>query len=135
GDLNGDGIEDLVVGKIGGPADLILGFATGSTPQTITFAGLNNATLGAAPFTVSATASSGRAVSLASATPTVCTVAGTLVTLVTRGSCTIIASQPGNATYAAAQTVVQSFNVVQPQSISFGPLSDVPLTSGSVSVT
>jgi MYXO-CTERM domain-containing protein len=44
-------------------------------------------------------------------TPAVCTVSGTTVTLVAIGTCSIAADRPGNATYAAAPTVVQSFSV------------------------
>jgi hypothetical protein len=41
----------------------------------------------------------------------VCTVSGTTVTLLTVGTCTIVASQAGNATYAAAPSVSRSFTV------------------------
>jgi hypothetical protein len=79
--------------------------------QTITFGALSNQTLGTPPFTVSATASSGFAVSFASATTAVCTVSGSTVTLVAAGTCTIKATQPGNANWAAATPVNQSFQV------------------------
>lgn len=56
--------------------------------------------------TLSATADSGLAVSFASATPEVCTVTGTTLNLVSMGNCSIVAQQPGDATYApATQTV------------------------------
>jgi hypothetical protein len=51
------------------------------------------------------------AVSFASLTPAGCTVSGTSATLVSSGTCIIQASQPGNATYAAATPVPQSFSV------------------------
>ncbi len=79
--------------------------------QTITFGALPNQAFGAAPFTVSATASSGLAVSFGSATPAVCTVSGATVTLVATGACTIHAVQPGNDDWAAATPVNQSFQV------------------------
>ena len=78
--------------------------------QTITFGGLPNVTLGVAPFTISATASSGLAVSFASSTPVVCTVSGSQVTVVAVGTCTIQATQAGNTKYAAATPVTQSFS-------------------------
>jgi uncharacterized protein (TIGR03437 family) len=82
------------------------------TAQTITFNALPDQTLGAAPFTIAATATSGLAVTFASLTASICTVNGTTVTLVAVGTCTIQASQPGDgATYAAATPVTQSFNV------------------------
>ncbi len=79
--------------------------------QTITFGALSNQAFGTAPFTISATASSGLAVSFASTTPAVCTVSGATVTLVAAGTCTVQATQAGNANYAAATPVNQSFQV------------------------
>lgn len=104
-----------------------------SQSQTITFGPLSAVTLGAAPFTLTATASSGLAVSFASTTSAVCTVAGNTVTLVAAGTCSITASQPGNAGFQAAAPVTQSFAVnagsaASPQTITFAPLPDV--TSG-----
>ena len=79
--------------------------------QTITFGSLTNQTLGTAPFTLSATASSGLSVSFASTTTSVCTVSGTTATLVAAGTCTIQATQAGNANYSAATPISQSFQV------------------------
>ena len=90
--------------------------------QTITFGALSNQTFGAAPFTVSATASSGLLVNFASLTTLVCTISGSTVTLVSSGTCTIQASQTGNASYAAAPNVNRSFSVTQAaQTLSFAP--------------
>jgi hypothetical protein len=80
-------------------------------PQTITFAALSNQVLGTPPFTISAAAASGLPVTFASSTTTVCTVSGVTVTLVAAGMCSITASQPGNASYAAATPVTRSFTV------------------------
>jgi hypothetical protein len=91
--------------------------------QTITFGALPNQTFGAAPFTVGATASSGLAVSFGSTTPAVCTVSGATVTLAAAGTCTIKAAQAGNANWAAAVPVNQSFQVTRAsQTITFGAL-------------
>jgi hypothetical protein len=79
--------------------------------QTITFGALSNKPLGTAPFAVSATASSGLAVTFASTTTTVCTVSGDTLTLVAVRRCTIHATQPGNTDYAAATPVNQSLQV------------------------
>ena len=65
--------------------------------------------LGSAPFSVGATASSGLTVGFASNSLTICTVSGTTVTLVAAGTCSLTASQAGNATYAAAAPVTQTF--------------------------
>ena len=101
--------------------------------QTITFGAISNMVLGSAPFTLSATASSGLAVSFASTTTSVCTVSGTTATLVAVGTCTIQATQVGNAAYAAATPVSQSFQVTQQslmsQTIAFGALSNIALGS------
>jgi uncharacterized protein (TIGR03437 family) len=101
------------------------------TPQTITFGPLSNLTYPVAPFTLSATASSGLAVSLASSTPTVCTVSGATVTIRGVGTCSIIASQPGNTIYSPAASITQSFSVTLPadQGPSILPAGIVPLYS------
>jgi hypothetical protein len=80
--------------------------------STIVFAALPDVVLGVPPFGVSATASSGLAVSLASSTPAVCTLNGSnVVTVINTGTCSITASQAGNANYAAAVPVIRTFTV------------------------
>jgi hypothetical protein len=113
GDFNGDGIEDLAtVNAADDSVMVLLGFVVGSKSQTITFGPLSNVTNGVAPFPIGATSNSGLTVSFAS-TSGVCSVAGTTVTIYQAGTCTIFASQAGNATYAPAATVSQSFTVSQ----------------------
>jgi hypothetical protein len=100
-------------------------FQVGRESQTITFGALSNQTYGTAPFTISATASSGLTVSLSSTTLGVCSLSGTTVTLVATGTCRIVATQAGSADYKAAALVSQSFQVTQgSQTITFGALSD-----------
>ncbi len=77
--------------------------------QTITFGPLADKTEGNPDFNVSATASSGLAVSFSASGS--CTVAGTLVHLTSFGSCTITASQAGNTSYNTATSVQQSFTI------------------------
>jgi hypothetical protein len=107
--------------------------------QTITFGALSNEAFGSSPFLVSASASSGLAVSFTSTTSTICTVSGASVTLVSVGTCTIQATQSGNSNWAAATPVNQSFQVTQgSQTITFGALSNaamgtVPTVSASAS--
>jgi hypothetical protein len=84
---------------------------SGLLSQTITFGTLPNQVLGTAPFTVSATASSGLAVSFGSTTTSICTVSGSTVTLVAVGTCTVQATQGGNPAYAAATPVSESLQV------------------------
>jgi len=102
-------------GSAGGGVVYKLGF----TPQAITFANIPNHTLGDAPFTIVATASSGLPVSFQVSRPA--SVNGSTVTLAGAGDVTIMASQSGDGTYAAATTVAQSFTVtnVTAQTITF----------------
>lgn len=58
-----------------------------------------------------ATASSGLVVTYSSLTPAVCTVAGTTVTMVTAGTCTIAADQAGDASYYPAPQVTQNVTI------------------------
>jgi uncharacterized repeat protein (TIGR02543 family) len=94
-------------------------------PQTITFNALSNKSATDANFDVTATASSGLAVSFTSATSSICTVttSGT-VDILKGGTCTINADQSGGTSgatsYAAASRVTQSFTVNKvSQAISF----------------
>jgi hypothetical protein len=89
---------------------------TGSA-QTITFPPIPDQELGTGAAHASATASSGLTVTFTSTTPSVCTTFGadgSSITLLTVGQCTIQADQPGDASYAAAPSVLQSFNVTAP---------------------
>jgi hypothetical protein len=79
--------------------------------QIITFAELPNRALADSPFTVQATASSNLPVMLESLTPAVCTLSGNSVTLVAAGTCSIRASQPGNAAFNPAPSVTRSCDV------------------------
>jgi len=112
-DFNRDGVEDIATANIigGNSVSVLLGFRTGSASQTIAFGTLSNVTTSAAPFGISASASSGLAVSFASETNNVCTVSGSTVSILSAGICSIVASQQGSATFAPAPTVTQSFTV------------------------
>ncbi|MBI2778096.1 MAG: S8 family serine peptidase, partial [Chloroflexi bacterium] len=90
--------------------------------QTITFAALAGKTFGDAPFGVSATASSGLAVTFSSTTLPVCTVSGTTVTIVAAGTCTIAADQAGNGNYNAAPQVTRSFTIAK-KSVTVTPIA------------
>ena len=85
---------------------------SGVTAQTITFPAQTPASQPFAPgntFPISptATASSGLPVTYSSLSPSVCTVAGTTVTMVSAGNCQLAANQGGNAAFAAAPQVVR----------------------------
>jgi PASTA domain len=97
------------------------------TCQTITFGSLPNKTFGDPDFVVSAVATSGLAVSFAASGG--CTVSGSTVHITGAGTCTITASQDGNATYDAAPSVPQTFAIAKAgQSITIGPVG--PRTFG-----
>jgi uncharacterized protein (TIGR03437 family) len=104
--------------------------------QTITFLPPPNQVLGAAPFALSATASSGLAVTFASNTASVCTVSGATVTLAAVGTCSITASQGGNLTYAAASPVTQTFAITSTNcSFALAPANQViPAAAGTGNV-
>jgi hypothetical protein len=99
--------------------------------QTITFDPLPDKFVNDEPFPVNATASSGLSVSFATLTPSICTVSGNTVTLLTTGSCTIQATQPGNVDFNPAPPVARSFAVKSPQksdqTIIFGKPADKKL--------
>jgi hypothetical protein len=78
--------------------------------QTITFGTLTNRAYGSAPFTLSATASSGLSVAF-SVVSGPATVSGTTLTITGIGTVTVRASQAGNTSYNAAANVDQSFTV------------------------
>jgi len=94
-----------------GPASTASNSVTPKAAQTITFNNPGTQNFGTSP-TLTATASSGLAVTFSSSTTGVCTVtSGGALTFVTAGTCTIDADQSGNGAYAAASTVAQSFTV------------------------
>ena len=93
-------------------SDVARSFAIKSA-QTITFDQPTDLTLGN-NVDLTATASSGLAVSFTSSTGAVCTVAGNTVTSQSAGTCTITASQAGNANFYAAGSVAKSFAVTSP---------------------
>jgi hypothetical protein len=98
--------------------------APSQSVQTIQFTSTapSGAVVGGSSYTVTATASSGLAVTFtrAAASAGVCNLAGSTVTLVGAGTCTINANQGGNANYQAAPQAQQSFTIsLRSQSIAF----------------
>ena len=89
--------------------------------QTIIFGALPNKTYGDPDFAVSASASSGRPVSLIASGN--CIVTNALVHITGAGSCTVTASQPGGLNYNPAPDVSHAITIAKAaQLISFGPL-------------
>ncbi len=92
-------------------ASVTRSFTVSKATQTISFSTITKKTRAQSPLTLSATASSGLSVTFSTTTPMVCTVSGTTLTLLTSGTCTVVASQAGNTFYAAAASVTRSFTV------------------------
>jgi 2',3'-cyclic-nucleotide 2'-phosphodiesterase (5'-nucleotidase family) len=83
--------------------------------QTINFPPLGSVQLGASPFTLSATSSSGLPVTYQSSDPSVATIAGNVLTVVGHGTTNITASAAGNQDFLAAVPVAQSLCVGVPE--------------------
>jgi hypothetical protein len=82
----------------------------GGAAQTITFLAMpSSIAMGDGPLTLTAHSTSGLAVSYAVSGPA--SISGSTLTLTGTGQVTITASQSGNATFAPASNVVQSFTV------------------------
>ena len=95
-----------------GAASTASNAVTPKANQTITFANPGAQSFGTTP-TLSASSTSGLAVSFSSTTTTsVCTItSGGVLTFLTTGTCTIHADQTGNGSYVAAVQVPQTFTV------------------------
>ena len=99
-------------GNYNAAPDVSRTFTIAKANQTITFGALADKSLGAADFSVSATASSGLTVGFSSLTTAVCTMpTATTVHIAGVGTCTIRASQGGNGNYNAAPNIDRSFAV------------------------
>lgn len=104
-------------------------FSIGRASQAISFGSMPPvpAAVGGPDYVVAAAAGSGLPVTFAAAPASagICTVSGSNVSLSGAGTCTIVASQSGNAVYDPADPVQQSFTVgpgaptLSPQTINF----------------
>ena len=107
--------------------------------QTINFGNLANKTMAQSPLTVSATASSGLAVTFTTSTPLVCTASGNngkTITLIGPGTCTVEADQAGNAVYNPALSVSRNFTVTKlNQTINFGNLANKTMVQSPLTVS
>ena len=103
--------------------------------QAITFAQPAAQRFGTPDYRVLATATSGLAVTFASTTSAVCTVtAGGIVHLASVGSCTLAATQAGDGTYSAADTVTRTFTV-SPGLPSAPRIWSISASSGAATLT
>ncbi len=82
-------------------------------PQTITFSQPDDVEISTGSVALSATATSGLAVTYTTKDSWICTVSGSTVTLVSTGRCELFANQAGNVTFDSAPTVTRFFSVIQ----------------------
>ncbi|MEX8505903.1 lectin like domain-containing protein [Leptothrix ochracea] len=119
---------DSTAANQGGPFTGARSYSLSITPspasqtQSINFDPAPNLSVGATA-TIGATATSGLPVSLSAAPTSTCALSGTQLTGVSPGTCTITASQPGDAVYVAAPPATQAIVVgsstgTTPQAIS-----------------
>jgi len=113
----------VVTGTCGSVTSAIATLVVTRLDQTISFAALADMTWGDPPFMVSASATSALPVSFGATGN--CSLAGNTVTITGAGSCTVTASQSGDADYNAAPDVQRTFTIARAdQVISFPALSD-----------
>jgi hypothetical protein len=89
-------------------------------PQTITFAPATTADIATKSLALTATASSGGAVTFTSTSPENCTVAGSTLNLLKAGDCLVTATQAGTSTLApvtASATITLTGTVVTPKPV------------------
>jgi hypothetical protein len=89
-------------------------FTLTQVSQSVTFTQPTGMSVGGATQSVTPTASSGLTVSLASNSTSICTVSGFVITPVAAGTCSLTATQGGNANFTAATPISQSFTIVTP---------------------
>jgi hypothetical protein len=101
--------------------------------QVITFPAMGIQSVGTTSIKLSGVSSAGFPVTYTSSTPSVCTVSGNVVTVVTPGKCTLTASAAGGTkngvTYENAGDVTRDVHIKSPQTITF-PTVD-PSTTGN----
>jgi hypothetical protein len=112
-------------------------FAVAKANQTISFTSTPPAPAFVnGGYTVSATASSGLAVTFSAGAPAVCTVSGSTVTFVGAGTCIVDADQAGNADYNAAPQAQQTFTVSRnDQTITFTSTAPATAKNGGATYT
>jgi hypothetical protein len=113
-------------------APVVRSFTVAQAPQTIAFAPLPPLQFGASAVPLTATATSGLAVSFTSLTPETCTVSGATLTTVAGGNCDVQARQAGDGNYLAAAPVGQTVAIAAAaQSILFVEIPSTPFSTGS----
>jgi|GEM_PF-1362849 len=126
------------------PSTATLNQVVNKANQTLTFpaqtmssrAFTANAAFAIAPLATSAEPNSGQPIVYTSATAAVCSVAGTTVTMLATGACTIAANQAGDGNYNAATEVSQSIVIGSAAStITLVASTTTPTVDGLVTLT
>ena len=96
-------------------------FEVSRDPQTLTFSPTTNVNLSSRSLALAATASSGAGVIFTTTTPTICSISGSTLNLLSAGNCTVTATQGGTATFApvsaTANIVIAGLPVVARKTI------------------
>lgn len=79
--------------------------------QVLTFNPPSRLILNQFPYTLEASTTSGLAITFSSRTTRVCTVSGNILNRIASGTCTIVASQPGNGLFNSARAVTKSIRI------------------------
>jgi hypothetical protein len=109
-------------------------FSIGKADQQITFEALANKTIGDADFGINATASSNLPVAFSAGGN--CTVTGGQIHLTGAGTCTITASQDGDANVNAAAPVARMFSIGKAdQQITFDALTNKTIGDGDFGIS
>ncbi len=116
----------VITNGYGGETSSVVALTVNRLVQNISFGALAAKQVGAAPFNLTATASSGLAVTFGSSNALVATVSGNTVTIVGAGSTLITASQSGDATYSpAAASQSLTVNALPNVSLSISKASNI----------
>ncbi len=75
-------------------------FEVSRDPQTLAFSPTTNVNLSGRSLTLAATASSGAGVIFSTTTPTICSISGSTLNLLSAGNCAVTATQGGTSTFA-----------------------------------
>lgn len=104
---------------------------------TAPFVGGTAAFVAQTSFALTATASSNLPVAFSTSTPTICSVNAAAVTMLALGSCTVVATQLGNAAFLAAPSVSQTILFAPPPPASFPPATPQTISTlaGTADVT
>jgi choice-of-anchor C domain-containing protein len=99
--------------------------------QSITFNPIGTQTLPGTPFGVTVSDTAGLTVSVVSNTTSICSVTSGTVSLMGPGTCSLTASQAGNANYNAATPVTATFDVKTKNLVANGGFETPKLAAGS----